>query len=378
MRSVAIGTLIGKSVDRTILILFKPFLLKKWLLLLLIASLAGAIGGGGNSIGGGDTRSKEAEAAQEDSLFKGYTGAEKSEDGSKQKSGSAAQDLLKASPEKGTGVTWLAVVLGVIAGAGLLALIVIMIWVGARFRFVWYDAIVKNDASIREPLRKYKSEGASLFKFFIIILAAALLFFAVIGLWVFLAGSASGVFTEEASLSFKEGVKIFLLPLLALVIGVIALIILDIFIDDFVVSIMAIDRSAFLSAWRKFMNIAQRNKKDITLYIFVLIGLVILSGALTLIMGLLCMIAILIAGGLLFGLPYLLIVTFLKLKILYFIIAIVMGIPFIAGVFLLLLSIHLPFAVFFRSFSLYFLTSLQEGYSPLPLDDNGQPQSSHV
>ena len=46
MRQVGMGLLVRKAVDRTVLVLFKPFKLKKWLSLLFIALLAGSLGGG--------------------------------------------------------------------------------------------------------------------------------------------------------------------------------------------------------------------------------------------------------------------------------------------------------------------------------------------
>jgi len=62
------GTVIAPP---TILILFKPFSLKKWLFLVLIAYLAGGMGGGGNGSGGGgsSSRTKESEAWAQESPY---------------------------------------------------------------------------------------------------------------------------------------------------------------------------------------------------------------------------------------------------------------------------------------------------------------------
>ena len=55
MREIEIKTLIGLSVERTKLILFQPFNLKKWIKLIFIAVLAGAISSGSYSLpSGGD------------------------------------------------------------------------------------------------------------------------------------------------------------------------------------------------------------------------------------------------------------------------------------------------------------------------------------
>ena len=62
MRTVPISKLISLSIDRTKLILFQPFSLKKWICLLFIAFMAGGLGGGNGSGGGNHNWPKKAEA----------------------------------------------------------------------------------------------------------------------------------------------------------------------------------------------------------------------------------------------------------------------------------------------------------------------------
>lgn len=358
MHKVSIKTLIRKSIDRTILILFKPFSLKKWLFLLLIAVLAGNIGGGNG--GGGGRRPKKAEAVQQQSTTDRFDTELIGED-------YLTSDSTYSNQIENGRSTLASVAIG-IGVLFTLAIVVLFTWIGARFKFIWFNAIVNNDASIKEPFSQYKTEGGSLFRFLLILLLMVLGFFGLLALWAYFSGVSAGVFVNGATPSFGEAFKTFALPVLAFVIGFIFLIILNVCIDHFVVTIMAMEHCLFKSAWGRFINIARENRRDFLLYFLVLIGLRIVAGIITFLIALVCLLVILIVGALLLGVPYLLIGLLLKAKLLYIIFAIIVGVPLLAAVILLFMGIGLPFSVFFRNFSLYFLSSLDCGYAPLPLD----------
>ncbi|MFC1590544.1 hypothetical protein ACFL42_03540 [Candidatus Omnitrophota bacterium] len=378
MREIPFSTLISKSVDRTMLILFRPFNLKKWLLLLFIAYMAGAIGGGNGSGGGrgGGTPPKEAEAQEERSIFNEYSSKESDKAPApavnapaEEKSGALAGLLPGPSADKqppSAGFLVLVITPIVILIFGL---VVLLTWLSARFRFIWYDSMVKNDASVKGPFIQYKTEGDSLFRFFLLLLLVTLLALGVIGVWAFFTGSVSGIFGAGTQPSIDVIYKVFILPIIALGVVIITLVVFTVFIDDFVVTIMAMDRSLFLPAWRKFLEIFRQNRKDFILYLLVLLGLGILSGVIALIIAIVCILAILIAAAVVFGLPYLIIGALLKANIVFVIYAVIAGIPFAIAAILLLLSVNLPFAVFFRNFSLHYFSSLKCGYQPLALDD---------
>ncbi len=154
------------------------------------------------------------------------------------------------------------------------------------------------------------------------------------------------------------------MPVITAICGIMFLVILYLAIDHFVVTIMAIDNCPFKAAWQKFINIYKGNQKEFWFYLLVLMGLGIICGIIALVIILACLIPILLVGALLFGIPYLL----FKMGAIFIIIAIILGIPFIALTLALLMSINLPLAVFFRSFSLYFLSSIECEYNPLPLE----------
>ena len=112
---------------------------------------------------------------------------------------------------------------------------------------------------------------------------------------------------------------------------------------------MALDKSCFLPAWRNFTTIAKANVKDLLLYLLVLMGLGIACGIIGIFIVLFALIAIVITGGIIFGLGYALLAALLKAKVLFYIFCVIAGIPFLLASILLVLGAQLPFAVFFRA-----------------------------
>jgi len=373
MRTVSFEKLLQKSIDRTVLMLFKPFSLKKWLFLVLIAYLAGAMGGGSSGGGGGgsSSRTKESEAwAQEsplavddESLTDDY------------------EEYISPSPQKKTDneaqKTWqrikqaagspLGLTIGACLVLAVIGLFLVLTWLGARFRFIWFESIVKNDASIKAPFFKYAAQGDSLFGLFVVVGLSSLSTIALLAWWGYSALSATGVMRGE-----KPGVWAVVGALapavLILILLIILLMILTCFIDHFVVSIMALDGCGVKAAWRKFTAVLSRNSKDFVLFCLLMLGLSIATSIVLLIVVWLLILAGLLAGGLIFGLLYLLLVSLLKLKILFAIIAVVIGVPLGLAALVVFMCIPLPLAVFYRCFSLFFLSSLDCGYTPLALE----------
>jgi hypothetical protein len=350
------GTLVDLSIKRTGLILFKPFSIKKWLCLLLIASLAGTVGGGGNS---GSGHHKEANATQNEQQilknkpetlpFQYQQGAKKLENITKKyhHKSNLYRKIKSFFGSLPPAIMAIAVLIGLI-------LIILLLWLSCRFKFVWFDSIIKNDASIVEPFKKYKKEGDSLFEFYLFIILALIAF------GILIAGF--GLLTS--SLLYVT-IWIFILLVIA---AIIFLLLLFLIIEHFIVTIMAMDNCLFNEAWDKFKEIYHANQKELWFYLLVIIGLGIVCWIIETIATLIWVLIILLAAAIFFGIPYLLIGVLLKLTPIFIAYAVLAGIPFVAIVIILLLSIGLPIAVFFRSFSLYFISSLQCPYNPLPLE----------
>lgn len=357
--------LIGKSVDRTGQVLFKPFSVRKWLTLLFIAFMAGALstgsGGGGGS--GGDSE-KEASAQTVDISSMNQIAPVYDQ----------GQDLNEGDGEPKRSRPWFkrlgfggALIIGIVLVLLFFLWWLFMTWLGARFHFVWFHAMVNNVSEIVNPFKKYHMEGNSLFKFYIVLTVIVLTYVLVILSWVIAVGLTSGVFQKGFVWSFPVAMGLFGPPLGFFLISFLCFIIFSVVIDDFVVTIMALDSSTFRPAWGKFTDVYKKNRKDLWIYLLVKFGLGLLTGIAQFILVFFGLIFLLLIGGLLFGLSYLLIVSVMKAKLIYIVLAVLFGVPFVLAALLTLMCIVLPFAVFFRSLSLYFLSSLKQGYEPLPL-----------
>jgi len=402
MRTIGFEKLLKKSLERTIVVLFSPFTFKKWFLLLFIAFMAGAMGGGGHGGGGGgsgtSSRTKDAEAwAQETSLNTEATGPTEDEIfeslkkealSSADRKADAYEEVVSAPPEKtavaennetkqvkelwgrfkgfvGTpmGVAVVACLVLVVIGLSL-----VFAWLGARFRFIWFEALVCNDASIKAPFFKYAPQGDSLFRFFVVMSISSLSALGLLIWWGVSAGMATGIMNKEGP---NIGALIGALapPVILFILLIIGFVLVAFFTNHFVVTIMAMEKCRFGVAWRKFADVLSKNKSDFALFCLLSMGLAIAAAIVLMLAMLLFFLVILLGGGAIFGLLYLLLVGLLKLKILFYVVAVIIGTPLAAAALLVLISVPLPYAVFFRCFSLYFLTSLNCGYTPLPLEE---------
>lgn len=134
-RKIEVFAPFGAALDRTKKILFQPFDLKKWCVIGFAAFLASLGGGGFNSFNpfGGDFDLK----GKTQETWDGFGG------------------LPAVEP-------WM-IALVVIIGVIVLALVVVMTWLGARGQFMFLDCVVRDRAAIAEPWKEYRREGNSLF-----------------------------------------------------------------------------------------------------------------------------------------------------------------------------------------------------------------------
>lgn len=379
MRNIKFSYLIAQAAEHSKLLLFKPFSLKKWLILAFIAYMSGAMGMGSGSGMGPKKNIKTAEAAQ-DSIniqishneeipadvsnisynYSRYIDTQYNKAIVKENfrlNAASIQDFTKKIKESFSGAGGAGAFL-IITGIFLvIGLVVLFIWLSARFKFIWFESIVKNDASIKTPFKNYEKEGNSLFKFFLILIACFM------GLLLLMAACGILIYSgPHFVIALSISIVIF-------IIAVILFILLGVCIEQFVVPIMALEKCSFVSAWKKFTPILKSNATDIALYFLVLLGLYIASIILSFILFIGVTLAALLCALVIFGAPYLILAVLLKAKIIFYVISLIFFIPFITVFILAIVSVKLPFAVFFRSFSLYYFASLNCGYSPLPLPE---------
>ncbi|MDD5218022.1 MAG: hypothetical protein PHN49_07420 [Candidatus Omnitrophica bacterium] len=365
MREIAISKLIEKSFNRTIMMLFDPFSARRWLALLLIGILSGAFSVGNfgvkNILGKNNTKQERIEAgAQTQNVAATENRQVQRKPNFREVVNGAVQKFFNG---KNAVVFILALWL-------MLMFMIVMVWLEARFKFVWFHAIVNNLTMIVEPFKKYRLEGDSLFQFIIVFTISSFAFFlSLVGFGAYSLVS-SGVFYGERS----AGIIVQLIGIFGPLIGVIVVssLLLYLFylvVDDFVVSIMAIARCRFLQGYQKFVDIYKYNRGEIWLYFLIKFGLGIVAGICQGILGLIGVVISLIAAAVIFGLPYLLAVVMLKIKAIFIFWVFIFIAPFVAGMAVLMTSITLPFAIFFRCFSLYYLSSLNCGYRPIPIEE---------
>jgi len=364
-------TLIWKSIDRTKLILFQPFDIKKWLKLLLIACLAGAMGIGSGISGTGNDDVDIFEQAMVHSSSMAY--AQDWPVVEKETSDSPWSAFKNELSSLGWPNWVIAVFVLIILAFGLL-----LMWLAARFKFIWYDSIVYNVAEIVKPFRKYRPHGNSLFRLFVVLGIVTLIFSGLMLAWVYSIADSAGLLEDGIDWSWRLGIEKFGAPLLISAVFILVFLTFQLFVNQFVVPIMAMDNVSFQLAWSKFMTVLKANVKDLFVYLAVTAGLLMAAGFLVMIVMFILLFIILLLAGFIFIIAYYLIVTLLKAKMLFTIFTVMIGTPFIIALVLFTLSISLPVAVFLRYFSLYYLTSLNCGYSPLDLVVDDEMSSEDV
>ncbi len=148
------------ALELTKRILFQPFDLAKWCVIGFAAFLSnfGSGGGGGGfnfPTNFGDTNWKMRSTTKD------------------------ATGVVEAMPE------WLIPLL-VVGGLFVVALVLVLMWVGARGQFMFTDCVVRNRGAIVEPWKEYRREGNSLFLFRLVafFVFAVLLGLAAMPLWL--------------------------------------------------------------------------------------------------------------------------------------------------------------------------------------------------
>jgi len=343
---VDFGAIIGDSVNWTKKVLFQPFNFKKWLILAFIAIMAGSMSNGCNYNSGGDNHYESQQQQQQGSGACGDTG-----EGVPSVHGSGGACAAPSAAGQDMSVFW------AIFGSVMLfivAILLLFMWLGSRFAFVFIEDIIKNDASIKKPFADNADVGNSYFKFNIV--------FTLVFMVILLAFIGTGVFiyTISAFLAFIPLVLVFIV--VAAAVGVFSVMLIDL-----VLPIMFKDRIKTLAGIGRAWALVKANKGNFTVYILVKIGLGIGAGIAYMIAAIGAAIVVLIPVVLIGVALYFLSKGLPATAVLpYWIIAGVILTPICVFLFYCLMSLNLPFAVFFRSMSMKFLEKLDPQYALIP------------
>jgi hypothetical protein len=345
---VKFSEIINASIEWTGTVLFRPFSPKKWLILTFIALWAGAITGGSWNVQlPGAQNRKEIRTAEASEVSQSTQTIEE-----------RINEVLARLGKPA--VITLFVMLDVLIVSGF----ILLMWLGCRFAFIFLENVVKNDASIKIPFRENKILGNSLFLFS---LASAAVFLFLLGVLIggyILALVKLGVFSKSATIGIMKIILVSLPFLLVFLCVLFIAIIIYSFTHDFVLAVMFKDKIRIMQAWPKIIALMKAHKSEMVKYVLLKIGLGICSGIIGGILSLIAMMGLLLPLGLVAGVFYIIYLILPQAQhFFYFIILGIVGIPTLSFLIFGLMCLQLPFAVFFRSFSLKFLGRLKEHYN---------------
>jgi hypothetical protein len=241
-------------------------------------------------------------------------------------------------------------------------LVVVLIYIGSRMRFVLFDSIVKGECRIRESWGRYAGPAFRLFVFQILFsLMAIVSMAALIGIPL-LAAVTIGVFENPSrhilALVLGGIVLLFLFLLL-----LITLLLVHVLTKDFVVPQMALEDVSISVGWSRLWTFLKAEKGGYTGYLGMKILLDIAASIVLGIVGFIVILIILIPfGGIgLFGVLAGR-AAGLDWNPVTISIAIVFGIIAVLALFFLASLVSVPMIVFFPAYSVYFFA---ERYRPL-------------
>ncbi len=306
---VSLTAALADAWERMKTILFRPFELSKWMVIGFTAWLAGLGGGGNFNLNFGDW-GDSTDAEQLD------------------RAGTGLDPIFRLSTWK-TWWQWLLdhpiwLAAGTLGCGLLIALVLTLLWVKSRGKFMFLDNVLRNRAAVVSPWKRYRRAGNSHFGFQLMFSVA------VIGTFVGLALAFIGLNRGGANLALDTtaarvglAVAVVGLLLVALVLGYI-----QYFLDGFVVPLMYRYDLRVMPAWSRFGRLFRARPWPF-----------LLSGPFVLLLGIGVVLAIVVAGLLTCCIGFLLII-----------------IPYIGTV------VTLPVPVTYRAFTVALLDQIDPGF----------------
>ncbi len=329
-------------------VLFKPFNPKKWLILGFAAFLAGYLSGGCRLNlplePDKDTKANKASFFKSiSSDFSGKTGF----------SNQAIKESISRFLHQPY-FSWIIVPIVIF----ILAFIVFIGWLSARFCFVFLENVIKNTCRIKSPFKTHKKISGSLFRFNLaisgIFIIVSLL---IVGGWFFhmhLAGLLNSYqqnFVPITLISIPYILILFFFIFFALI--------LQQLLQDFGTAFMYRKKIPAYAALREAYNLLISHKKEMFVYFLLKMGVAFCGNILLIFVYLLAIIILLIPILILAGLAYLIYMILPAMAKIVFLVMISTsaGVLFLFLIFCLM-CLGLPLAVFLRTLSLKFLARL--------------------
>lgn len=229
MESIELITPTQRAFGRMRSILFEPFDIGKWFLLgfsAWLAALADGGSGGGNSYNTGDAETWDGDVSGWGTWFE--------------------ENMLLGA----------AIIIGVLLVIfAVLAIVVALLWVSSRGKFMFLDNLVHDRTLIKQPWKEFKREADSLFLW--------RLGLAIIGIGVVV---TFAVAIGGAMLSGQQLLYVIIIAAVLMLIVILVLAYLVIQLEHFIVPIMYKERITTRQAIDRFLPLHQENLIDFLLY----------------------------------------------------------------------------------------------------------------
>lgn len=230
-RKIEIFAPFSAAIDLTKLILFQPFDITKWLVIGFAAFLANLVGGGGN-----------------------FNFGKKFPSTGDWKFHSVSHDFGDAS-SGWPAWAWPLLIGGVVL---VIAVILALMWVGSRGKFIFADCVVRNRAAIVEPWKEFAREGNSYFRFLLLAVFAVMLGLGLAGAPLLIPFALHG--------DWPSGVGLFLGVSFLAVIAIVAAVWLHL-VSRFMIPIMYRQRCDATRAFREGTALVTRHLGPVILYL---------------------------------------------------------------------------------------------------------------
>ena len=365
---VSFGNIIKDSFDWMVNVLFRTFSLKKWIALTFIALMAGYLSFNMNiNIPGDKTNNNAIESCPSAGIIFQPSGFAEAEESAEVMPAFLEREPLESqssvNESKGTFNDTAGYIAVSILGVIFLFILAIFTWLSSRFRFIFIEDIVKNDGSIKLPWANNKFIGNQLFLFY---LPYGFIYLGFLGLIIFrgyVSLNALGVFNQNADVNFFKAAGSVMPHIALFVLHLLAAGLIYFFVENFVTPIMYKKKQAFMSSWSEASALLKKNVGNFTAFFFINFGLGIAGAMATGLIILFFVIIVVLLGALLFMLAMgILSLLPLGLKVAVGFIFGIIAIAAIICAYFIANTLLLPIPVFFRTFSLKFLASLDERY----------------
>lgn len=262
---------VGPAIERVKSSLFRPFDLQRWLAIGFTAWLALLADGGGGGGGGG-----------------GNFGNRNGGDGFR-------RGLDQAMEYVRDNLTWL-VPLVVVGALILLVVVLLLIWLSSRGRFMFLHNVATGRADVVAPWEAYAVPAHSLFLFRVILGFAGLILLVPLGLVV-----GFSIFRMVQAEAFHPGgILISVVSGLGIAVIGLGLFLVEKLTKDFVVPVMYLGQSSCRAAWGQFFRLLSSAPFEFVLYLlFHLVLSIAISLCVVVVVILTCCVA-----GCLLAIPY--------------------------------------------------------------------------